>query len=226
MRTANEQKIGDEYASCMDVATVNKLGLTPLKPELDRISALTSKAELPALIAHLHSIGVNAFFGMGSAQDYADSSAVITTYTAGGLGLPERDYYTRSDAKSVEQRQQYVAHVKAMLVLAGEPEAQAAADAEAVMAIETRLAKASLTITEQRDPKNLDHPTDVTKLSSEQSHFSLERLYCCRTCAGVGQNQRNRAEVFCGVQQPGRGYADRSDQSLSALAPSSRLCGY
>ena len=79
--------------------------------------------------------------------------------------MPERDYYTRTDAKSVEQRQQYVAHVKTMLTLAGEPEAQAAEDAETVMAMETRLAKASLTITEQRDPQNLNHPTDVAKLS-------------------------------------------------------------
>jgi putative endopeptidase len=172
-RTANDQKIGDEYASCMDTGTVNKLGLAPLEPELDRIASLTTVAGLPALIAHLQLIGVNAFFSMGSSQDYDDSSAVITSYGAGGLGLPERDYYTRSDAKSVEQRQQYVTHVKTMLVLAGEPEAQAAKDAETVMAIETRLAKASLTITEQRDPQNLNHPTDVARFSKELTHFSL-----------------------------------------------------
>ena len=173
MRTPNEQKIGDEFASCMDAEAVNKLGLTPLQPELDRIAALRTTRELPALIAHLHSIGVNAFFGMGSAQDYANSSAVIESYGSGGLGLPERDYYTRTDAKSVEQRQQYMTHVKTMLMLAGEPEAQAAKDAETVMAIETRLAKASLTITEQRDPQNLNHPTDVVKFSKELTHFSL-----------------------------------------------------
>ena len=98
---------------------------------------------------------------------------MITSYSAGGLGLPERDYYTRTDAKSVEQRQQYVEHVKTMLMLAGEQEAQAAKDADAVMAIETQLAKASLTITEQRDPQNLNHPTDVAKFSKELSHFSL-----------------------------------------------------
>ncbi len=111
-RTANEQKIGDEYASCMDTAAIDKLGITPLQPELDRIAALNAPArELPALLAHLHTIGVNAFFGMGSNQDYADASPVISFYGSGGLGLPERDYYTRTDAKSVEQRQQYVAHV-------------------------------------------------------------------------------------------------------------------
>jgi len=111
-RSANEQKIGDEYASCMDTASVNKLGLAPLQPELDRIAALKTSADLPALLAHLHSIGVRAFFGMGSNQDFADSTSVISFYGAGGLGLPERDYYTRTDAKSIEQRQQYVAHVE------------------------------------------------------------------------------------------------------------------
>ena len=172
-RSVNQQKIGDEYASCMDTATVNKLGLKPLQPELDRIAAITTAAQLPALLAHLHSIGVNAFFGMESNQDYADSSKVISFYGAGGLGLPERDYYTRTDAKSAEQRQQYVAHVKKIFMLAGEAEAQAAKDADTVMAIETRLAKASLTITEQRDPQNLNHPTDVASFDKELTHFSL-----------------------------------------------------
>ena len=174
-RSANEQKIGDEYASCMDTAAVNKLGIAPLQPELDRIAALKTPAELPALLAHLHNIGVNAFFGMGSNQDFADSTSVISFYGASGLGLPERDYYTRTDAKSVEQRQQYVAHVRKIFALAGEPDAQAAKDADTVMAIETRLAKASLTVTEQREPQNLNHPTDVAALSKELTHFSLAK---------------------------------------------------
>ena len=175
-RSANEQKIGDEYASCMDTAAVNQLGLAPLQPELDRIAALNSRKKLPALLAHLHAIGVNAFFSLGSSQDFADSASVISFYGAGGLGLPERDYYTRTDAKSVEQRQQYLAHVRNMFVLAGEPEAQAASDASTVMAIETRLAKAILTITEQRDPQNLNHPTDVASFSRELTHFSLASI--------------------------------------------------
>ena len=174
-RSANEQKIGDEYASCMDTAAVNKLGIAPLQPELDRIAALKTPAELPTLLAHLHNIGVNAFFGMGSNQDFADSTSVISFYGAGGLGLPERDYYTRADAKSIEQRQQYVAHVRKIFALAGEPDAQAAKDADTVMAIETRLAKASLTVTEQRDPQNLNHPTDVAAFSKELTHFSLAK---------------------------------------------------
>ncbi len=195
-RTANEQKIGDAYASCMDTDRVNKLGLAPLKPELDRIAGLRTAGDLPALLAHLHAIGVNAFFGMGSNQDYADSSAVISFYGAGGLGLPERDYYTRTDAKSVEQRQQYVAHVRKMFVLAGEPEAQAAKDADTVMAIETRLAKASLTITEQRDPQNLNHPTDVIGFGKELTHFSLADYVSAANAPATGKANDMEPKFF------------------------------
>jgi endothelin-converting enzyme/putative endopeptidase len=173
-RTANEQKIGDEYASCMDVARVDRLGMKPLKPELERIDALGSADGLPELLAHLHGIGVNAFFGMGSGEDFADASRMIAFYNSGGLGLPERDYYTRTDAKSVELRGQYETHVKTMLALAGEPEAQAAADAKTVLALETRLAMATLTMTEQRDPQNLNHPTDVASFAKGMTHFSVE----------------------------------------------------
>ncbi|KAA6457173.1 M13 family metallopeptidase [Acidobacteria bacterium AB60] len=174
-RNANEQKIGDEYASCMDTEAIDKAGLAPLKAELDRIATLKSREQLPALLGHLHRMGVSAFFDMGSTQDYADASQVISEYSAGGLGLPERDYYTRMDAKSVEQRRQYVAHVKNMLVLAGEAEAEAAKDADAILALETRLAKASLTVTQLREPQNLNHPTDVVSFDKQLTHFSVAR---------------------------------------------------
>jgi putative endopeptidase len=186
-RTANEQKIGDEYASCMNTGAIDKLGIAPLQPDLDRIAALTSVSQLPALLAHLQAIGVNAFFGMGSGQDYADASQQISFYSAGGLGLPERDYYTRSDPKSEEQRRQYVNHVHNIFVLAGEPEAQAAKDAETVLALETQLAKASLTITEQRDPQNLNHPTDVAAFSKMLTHFSLPEYVAAAHAPDAGK---------------------------------------
>jgi putative endopeptidase len=172
-RSPNEQKIGDEYASCMDTDAINKAGIAPLKPELDRIAALKSTKELPEVLGHLHRIGVNAFFAMSSNQDFADASQVISFYYAAGLGLPERDYYTRTDPKSVEERKQYVAHITKIFTLAGEPEPQAAHDAETVLALETRLAKAQLTITEQRNPQNLNHPTEVATFDKELTHFSL-----------------------------------------------------
>jgi endothelin-converting enzyme/putative endopeptidase len=195
-RSPNEQKIGDEYASCMDTAAISKLGLAPLQPELDRIAALKTSAELPALIAHLHTIGVNAFFGMASAQDYADANSVISAYSAGGLGLPERDYYTRTDAKSVEQRRQYVAHVRKIFILAGEPEAKAAKDADTVLAIETRLAKASLTITEQRDPQNLNHPTDIAAFSKELTHFPLTDYIAAAHAPAAGKMNEMEPKFF------------------------------
>jgi putative endopeptidase len=195
-RSRNEQKIGDEYLSCMDTGAINSRGITPLEPELDRIGALKSSAQLPALLAHLHSIGVNAFFSMGSNQDYADASSVISFYGAGGLGLPERDYYTRTDPKSKEQRQQYVAHVRRIFLLAGEPETQAAKDADTVMAIETRLAKASLTITEQRDPQNLNHPTDVAAFSTKLTHFSLDEYVTAAHAPTAGKLNDTEPKFF------------------------------
>jgi endothelin-converting enzyme/putative endopeptidase len=195
-RSPNEQKIGEEYASCMDTAAVNKLGIAPLQPELDRIAAIKTAAQLPAEVAHLQSIGVNAFFGMGSNQDFNDSNSVISFYGAGGLGLPERDYYTRADPKSIEQRLGYVAHVRKMFSLAGEPDAEAAKDADTVMAIETRLAKASLTITEQRDPQNLNHPTDVAKFSNELTHFSLNQFVAAAGAPATGRMNDMEPKFF------------------------------
>ncbi len=195
-RSANEQKIGDEYAACMDTATVNKLGVAPLQPELDRIAAVTSRAQLPALVAHLHSIGVYAFFMLYPTQDYADANSVISGYMAGGLGLPERDYYTRTDAKSVEQRQQYVAHVRKIFTLSGEPDKQATKDADVVLAIETRLAKASLTITEERDPQNLNHPTDIANFSKTMTNFALADYVAGIAAPAAGKMNDEQPKFF------------------------------
>jgi putative endopeptidase len=195
-RPANEQKIGDEYASCMDTATINNLGITPLQPELDRIAALKSTAQLPVLLGHLHSIGVGAFFSLGSNQDFADSNSMISFYGAGGLGLPERDYYTRTDDKSVEQRQQYLAHVRKIFMLAREPETKASKDADTVMEIETRLAKASLTVTEQRDPQNLNHPTNVASFSKELTNFSLADYVAAAHAPAAGKANDMEPKFF------------------------------
>ncbi|MDE3186541.1 MAG: M13 family metallopeptidase [Acidobacteriota bacterium] len=195
-RTPNEQKIGDEYASCMDTASIDKQGLSPLQPELDRIAALKSPDELPALLAHLHTIGVNAFFDFSANQDFANADSMISFYNAGGLGLPERDYYTRTDAKSVEQRKQYVDHVHNIFALAGEPESQAAKDAQTVLAIETELARASLTITEQRDPQNLNHPTDIASFGKGLTHFSLPKYVVAAHAPAAGKMNDTEPKFF------------------------------
>jgi putative endopeptidase len=158
-RTANQQRIGDYFAACMDESTVEKLGATPLKPLLDQINGLTSKAQLPALIAqiHLQTAGRGTLFGFGSEQDFGDSTQVIAFAYAGGLGLPDRDYYTKTDAKSVELRQKYVAHVAKMLELLGDSADAAKNEADKIMAFETALAQASLTRVQRREPHNLYH---------------------------------------------------------------------
>jgi putative endopeptidase len=200
-RTANEQKIGDEYASCMDTTAIDEAGIAPLQPELDRITAIRSVSELPALLGHLQTIGVNAFFAMGSSQDFADANSVISFYTAAGIGLPERDYYTRTDPKSVEQRGQYLDHVARMLVLAGEPETKARKDADTVLAIETRLAKASLTVTEQRDPENLNHPSDVAAFGKELTHFSIPAFTLAAHAPASGKMNDAEPKFFAEFNQ-------------------------
>jgi len=165
-RTPNEQKIGDAYASCLNVEAINQAGLKPLQAELDRINALKSKDELPALLAHFQLIGVNAFLSFGEQQDFKDARKQIAVVDQGGLGLPERDYYFRTGDAPAKTRAQYVQHIANMLKLMGEPEAKAASDAQAIMQLETALAKVSMDITSQREPKNVYHLMPVSELST------------------------------------------------------------
>ncbi len=148
-----EQKIGDYYAACMDTEKIDSEGLKPLQPELDRIQQLFDVAGLEAEIVHLQSIGVEAFFDVGSTQDFKDSTQVTGGVDQGGLGLPDRDYYTREDAKSKEQREEYQKHVAKMFELMGDPAATAGTEAQTVMDLETQLAKSSQTEVERRDPE-------------------------------------------------------------------------
>src|SRR6202007_804396 len=128
-------------------------GLDPLRGELDRIAALDDKAGLgglAALVAHHHEIGVSSFFTFGSGQDLHDATTVIARTDQGGLLLGDRDYYLRTDAKSVELRAAYRTHIANMFRLLGDAPAAATENADDVMAIETALATASLDRVSQR----------------------------------------------------------------------------
>lgn len=164
-RASNEQKIGDFYASCMETDAIHAAGLKPLQPELARIDALKNKKELTDLLAHFQLMNVNAFFSYGEQQDFKDAQKQIAVVDQGGLGLPEKDYYLRPGAAAEKTRLQYVQHITNMLKLMGEPEARAASDARKIMDLETALAKVSMDITSQRDPKNIYHPMPVSQLS-------------------------------------------------------------
>jgi len=167
-RSMVETEIGDFFNACMDESGIDKSGAAPLKSELDEIAALKAKSDLAAYLGkqHLAIYGDHMLFGFDSGQDYSDASRVIAFAEAGGLGLPDRDYYTKADAKSVETRQKYVEHVAKMLELLGEPAAQAKMHADMIMDIETQLAKASLTRVEQRDPHNLFHKMKPSQLQA------------------------------------------------------------
>jgi len=143
-RDADTQKIGDFYNSCMDESTIEKKGLTSIKPQLDKIAALKNKSELPAFLADMHKDGFRSFFEFGSQPDFKNAQMMIAETDQSGLGLPERDYYFKDDAKSKELRDKYVQHIANMFALAGDNKEKAAAKANAVMRLETALAKASL----------------------------------------------------------------------------------
>ena len=161
-RNETQQKIGDYFAACMDERAVEKLGMQPLEANLERIAALKSKGDIPALLAAMHLATGDAgfFFGFGSNQDYADSSQVIAFAVSGGLGLPDRDYYVMDDAKSKAMRARYQAHVARMFQLLGDAPAVAARNAATVLRLETALAKATLTRVDKRDPYKLFHKMD------------------------------------------------------------------
>ena len=161
-RTPVQQKIGDYFAACMDEGAVEALGAWPLAPYLARIEAMKSKRDLAATLASLHlATGDSGLvFAFGSNQDFADSTKVIAFASAGGIGLPDRDYYLKDDEKSKEIRDQYMAHIARMMELLGDAPDAAKARAATVMAIETALARASLSQVDRRDPYRLFHKMD------------------------------------------------------------------
>ena len=165
-RTPVQQKVGDFFAACMNTSAIDALGAKPLQPGLARVEALQTRAQLEEAIATLHrDFAGSFFFGTGAGQDSVDSTVEIVQLHAGGLGLPDRDYYLKTDPKSAELRAKYVAFVQQMLVLSGEPQDRAAAESTQILAIETALAKASLTRVDRRDPHKTYHMMTLAELT-------------------------------------------------------------
>ena len=174
---SNEQKIGDFYAGCMDTTAIDAAGTKPLEPELARIANITKIAGLQAEAEHLHSIGAGALFRFTSRQDLKDSSVVIGTASQGGLGLPERDYYLKDDDKSRQLRDAYVKHIANMFGMLGDPADQSAAEATAILKIETALATASTKNTDLRDPEKNYHMMTLADLKRLTPNFSWEAYF-------------------------------------------------
>ncbi len=172
-----QQKVGDFYASGMDSAKIEADGAKSLAPEFDRIAAIADTLGLEAEIAHLHSIGIGGLFNFTSAQDEKNSTVVVANISQGGLGLPDRDYYMKDDARSVELRQKYLDHVGKMFQLLGDNEGIATVKAAVVMKIETALAAASKTRVERRDPEANYHKMTLAELGALTPEFSWKRYF-------------------------------------------------
>ncbi|HNX52006.1 MAG TPA: M13 family metallopeptidase N-terminal domain-containing protein, partial [Thermoanaerobaculaceae bacterium] len=158
-RSAVSRQIGDYFAACMDEPVIEKAGAKPLDPALREIAAIKSIDDMARFVGrqHLEMQGRGMLFGFGSSQDFGDSTRFIAFADAGGLGLPDRDYYLKDDPKSKEIRQRYVAHVQRMLTLLGDTPEAATGAAASIMELESALAKAALTRVERRDPAKLHH---------------------------------------------------------------------
>jgi endothelin-converting enzyme/putative endopeptidase len=171
-RSADEQKIGDYYASCMDESAVEKTGTKPLDPDFKSISAIKSKDDLAQELVRLHREGNEALFDFDSGADFKNASQIIAQADQGGMGMPDRDYYFKDDSKSVELRKKYVEHVAKMFVLLGDSQAKADAEAKVVMDIETGLAKGALDQTSRRDPQKIYHKLTNKDLAALSPAFN------------------------------------------------------
>ena len=170
-RSAPARRMGDLYAACVDENAVEAKGAEPLAPALADIDGLKSAAELPRLLASLHRAGVAAAFSFDADQDAKDATKVIAGFDQGGLGLPDRDYYFKDDAKSVTTRRQYEWHVAKMFGLLGEDPTTAAASAKTVLRVETELARVSMDRVSRRDPEKTYHPMALKALAALSPGF-------------------------------------------------------
>jgi endothelin-converting enzyme/putative endopeptidase len=179
-RDAVTQKVGDFYGSCVDEAGIEKSGVEPIKADLEAIARLNSVREMATLVARLQMTtgGYRSIlFRGGSDQDPDDSEQVIASLDQGGLGLPDRDYYTKEDAKSKETRERYVQHVEKVFELLGDNATTAKSNAETLMRMETVLAKASLTRVERRDPYKLKNKMKIPGLEELTPNFDWKTYY-------------------------------------------------
>jgi endothelin-converting enzyme/putative endopeptidase len=176
-RSAVDREIGDFYAACMDMNAINAHGTAPLKDDLDRIYAMRDKNAITDVVARLYRTGSTPFFSFTSSQDAKDATQVIADLDQGGIGLPDRDYYLRTDEKSADLRKKYVAHVAKMFQLLGNSPDVASKKADAVMAFETALAKGSLDVVSRRDPNKVYHKMSVKELTSLGPTFDWAKFF-------------------------------------------------
>jgi len=195
-RNATQKLIGDYFAACMDLDTIDGAGAGPLQSSLAAIDGIAGTRALGATIGTLidQSDSSAFFFALGAEQDAKQSDMMIGTVIAAGLGLPDREYYLADDATKQENREKYVEHLAAMFRLLGESDSVAAASAATVMRIETRLARASLTTVERRDPYRVYNRKSLAELKELVPAVDWDALFAA---AGLD------AKPWLNVTQPG-----------------------
>ncbi len=196
---SDPQLIGDFYTSCMDEAAINKAGLDPIKPLLKSIDGVRSAKDLEEQIAEMHDSGRPALFSFGAGPDLKDSNVIIVQGFQGGLSLPNRDYYTKDDAKSVEIRAKFVEYMTGMFKLLGDSPEAAAANAKTVMDMQMRLAKASLTPVESRNPDNRYNKISLTAAQELTPAFSWQEYLKERNVPAVSEVNLAPAKFFTEV---------------------------
>ena len=198
---ANEQKIAEFYGSCMDEPAIEAAGNKPLQSEMDRIAKISDLLSLEDEIAVFHAHRIPAVFGFGANQDAKDSSAMIAQLAQGGLGLPDRDYYTSDDAKMKATREEYVKHIARTFELMGDSPDQAAREAATVMKIETKLAESSLTRVQRRNAEANYHPMDKRMLIELTPDFDWGRYFRNINLPEVGKINVGQPDFFKAVDK-------------------------
>jgi len=183
-RSAVEARIGDYYEACLDEKGIEARGLTPIKPMLNRIAALKDRKQFTDELIRLHPAGIGVMFSVSSGQDLKKADEVTAQLDQGGTGLPEKDYYFKDDAKSVEIRKAYVAHVAKVFQLMGDSAEVAAKKADTVMRMETAIAKGHLDVVARRDPNKLYH-----RITQKEVAALAPSIDWPRYLAAMGANQ-------------------------------------
>jgi endothelin-converting enzyme/putative endopeptidase len=202
-----EQQLGDFYASCMDEAAADRAGAQPLAPLLGQIDAIANSKDVQRVVRRLHDQGVLVPFSLRSQPDAHDPRRTLANLAAGGLGLPDRDYYFKPEPRFVEARARYLTHVAKMFTLLGRSPGEAEAAAAAVMALETRLAEATLDNVARRDPKAVDHPTSFAALAKLAPHIEWAELF----------DEARLARADLNVDEPA--FVAAVDRELAATPP-------
>ncbi len=172
-----EQRVGDYYASCMDEVAIDAAGVTPVAPLLAEIDGIRNVADVQHMIRRLHDLAITVVFATSGGLDNHEPGNSIANLAAGGLGLPDRDYYLKPDARFAEARQRYRTHVAKILALGAMGAAQTTQATEAVLALEKRLAEASLDSTAAADPAATDHKMSFVALKQLAPRFDWDRYF-------------------------------------------------